>query len=185
MHYRQGWIVGVDEECGYLVPYELVAKESGAGQVSFSGPVSDEMRADFTLALRSVELNLSTALQSIKSFDWHFHLFGNRLELSGPSHRMSLAVNVLSIHIPAIAVRTDEAVMTGDVLLCGKFVPVDFIEKKAAAARRHGFDNFYVAADQEAPSTLRVNRIKSLNELVSGALSRPTRQSFIPSELRP
>ena len=184
MQYRQGWIVGVDEQKGFLIPYEITAAENGANAISFSGPLSTLMKEDFSLALNAVQLALQNAMIEVPEFDWHFHLVGNRLDLTGPSHRMSLGISVLSMHFPQIEIRPDEAVMTGDLMLCGKFLPVSYIDKKSAASRENGIETFWVATEQEIPEGIEAKHADSLGELIRNATANPFRESFIPAELR-
>ncbi|MFJ7941553.1 S16 family serine protease [Peribacillus sp. NPDC096622] len=165
MNYSQGWLVGQDGTQGYLVPFEVCVRLNGTYQITWSGPVSQDMIQSFSLCSWAVQLLLEKKGKIFKSFDCHFHFPLHRINGSGVSCRLAIAYSLLEAFGNKLLLPATEVALTGDLNLYGEILPVEGVSQKINVVQEAGFKHLFVSNLQPETSNL-LFKIHHIEELI-------------------
>ena len=177
---------------GQLLTVECTLME-GKGKLTITGKLGEVMQESAQAAMsyiRSRALSLGLPRDFYRNLDVHIHIPEGAIPKDGPSAGITLATTILSA-LTKIPVRGDLA-MTGEITLRGKVLPIGGLKEKLMAAHRHGIVEAIMPKDNEKDlpdipdaikSTMKLNFVESMDEVLKIALEREIVALPIPPEL--
>jgi ATP-dependent Lon protease len=187
--------VAYTEFGGSLLPIE-VALVPGKGDVRLTGQLGDVMQESAHAAMtyarsRVVALGVDPAIFETRSI--HIHVPEGAVPKDGPSAGVTLATALISA-LTGRPVRHD-LVMTGEVTLRGKVLPIGGLKEKMLAAHRAGITTFVMPrrnakdlADMpaEVRDAMEIVQVEGMEEVLQHALlSRESTEPVTPKPKRP
>ncbi len=127
------------ETGGVILPVETICF-AGSGDLIFTGNVGDVMKESGRIALsyiRSVQPKYGFK-QNMSKTDFHIHVPEGAIPKDGPSAGITLAASLLSSLIGKPPAR--RVVMTGELTLTGRVLPIGGLKEKLLAAVRSGME---------------------------------------------
>ncbi len=165
MNYSQGWLIGQDGNEGYLVPFEICIRSSGTNQITWSGPVNQDMIHSFSLCIWAVQFLLQKRGIDFKSFDCHLNLPLQYIRGSGLSCRLPLVYSLFEALGIKLLLPATEVALTGNLNLYGDVLPVGGISKKLNIVQEAGLKHFFISNHQPEKSSLFI-KIDHIEELI-------------------
>ncbi len=173
---------------GDVLPVEVTLMP-GKGTLTLTGQLGEIMQESAQAALsytRSRASDLAIDSEAFENTDVHIHLPEGAIPKDGPSAGVTLAIALLSA-FTGRAVRRN-VVMTGEITLRGRVLPVGGIKEKVLAAHRLGILNVIIPAEnkqdlkeipRKARRDLTVNLVERMDEVLDVALmpARATKQA--------
>ena len=167
---------------GELLTFEAM-KIHGKGSFTLTGHLGEIMQESAQAAFSYVrgkicELDIGRELH--KNFDIHVHVPEGATPKEGPSAGITIAVSIISLltDIPV----NKKIVMSGEITLKGKVLPVGGIKEKLLAAYREGLREAILPIDNRAdlkdlPKNLKQNMtihlVENMDEVLKLVLTRP------------
>src|SRR6201998_3563316 len=155
----------------------------GKGRLTLTGKLGDVMQESAQAAMayiRSRSHTFGLPKDFYRNIDIHVHVPEGAIPKDGPSAGITICNSIVSA-LTKIPVRCD-VTMTGEITLRGKVLPIGGVKEKLLAAHRMGLrtvllpkDNEKDLADipQEILSSLTVNFVETMDEVLQVALERP------------
>ncbi len=170
-------------QAGGELLYVEVTLMNGKGKLTLTGQLGDVMKESAKAALsytrsRSKELGLKDDF--FFNTDFHIHVPAGAIPKDGPSAGITMAVSLISA-LTKIPVRHD-LVMTGEITLRGRILPIGGLKEKALAAKRAGIDTIVVPDKnkkdlEEIPKNIR----KKINFIFTGQLDEVIEKILVRS----
>src|ERR1700719_4348200 len=201
LKYREFWLekhneIGLTtglawtEVGGSVLATEATLME-GKGRLTLTGKLGDVMQESAQAAMsyvRSRSNLLGLPHDFYRHLDIHIHVPEGAIPKDGPSAGITICTAIVSAltHIP---VRCDVA-MTGEITLRGKVLPIGGVKEKVLAAHRLGIRTVLLPKDNEKDladippdiqSTLVIQFVETMDEVLSLALERPLQPSALPA----
>lgn len=132
---------------GELLTFE-VTKVHGKGNFTLTGQLGEIMQESAQAAfsyVRGKMYELDIAKDLHKNFDIHIHVPEGATPKEGPSAGITIATSIISL-LTGIPV-SKKVVMSGEITLKGKVLPVGGIKEKLLAAHREGIKSAILPAD--------------------------------------
>lgn len=163
VRYAQGWLVGVNASTAGLLPFEVSVRSGGAG-VTFSGPVSADVKSHFHLAVMAAILALQRHSHAIDDCAAHLNFPLRNVAARGPSCRLAFANTLVAALVPGAGYLPERTALLGDITLGGQVLPVGHTARKAAAARDSGLPNLVVPAgtDLRLPNAVMIGSLAQI-----------------------
>ncbi|MDR2071952.1 MAG: endopeptidase La [Spirochaetaceae bacterium] len=135
------------ETGGAILPVETKSYEGG-GELIITGNLGDVMKESARIALsylRSEQGAFRFLVKDIGKTDFHIHIPEGAIPKDGPSAGITLASSLLS----TLCGKAPRAgiVMTGELTLTGRILPVGGLKEKVLAAIRSGMDRVLLPAE--------------------------------------
>ncbi|MDR2313466.1 MAG: endopeptidase La [Spirochaetaceae bacterium] len=135
------------ETGGAILPVETKSYE-GNGELIITGNLGDVMKESARTALsylRSEQRGFRFLVKDIGKTDFHIHIPEGAIPKDGPSAGITLAASLLS----TLCGKAPRAgiVMTGELTLTGRILPVGGLKEKILAAVRSGMDRVLLPAE--------------------------------------
>jgi ATP-dependent Lon protease len=155
----------------------------GKGRLTLTGKLGDVMQESAQAAMSFIRSRSNTfglPKDFYRNIDIHVHVPEGAIPKDGPSAGITICNSIVSA-LTKIPVRCD-VTMTGEITLRGKVLPIGGVKEKLLAAHRMGLrtvllpkDNEKDLADipQEILSSLTVNFVETMDEVLQVALERP------------
>jgi ATP-dependent Lon protease len=175
---------------GDVMPVEVTLMP-GKGSLTLTGQMGDVMQESAQAALsytRSLAESLGVKPEAFENIDIHIHVPEGAIPKDGPSAGITIATALISA-ISGRKVRRD-IVMTGEITLRGRVLPVGGIKEKALTAHRIGVRDVIIPRKNEkdlveiprqARRELNIIMVDRMDEVLEKALVSepevPTRQS--------
>jgi len=167
---------------GELLTFE-VTKCYGKGDFTLTGRLGEIMQESAQAAFSYVrskmyELNISQDVH--KNFDIHIHVPEGATPKEGPSAGITIATSILSLFLGIPVNR--KVVMSGEITLKGKVLPIGGIKEKLLAAHREGFRTVILPAENKAdlkdvPKNVKdemtIHLVETMNDVLKIALVKP------------
>jgi ATP-dependent Lon protease len=166
---------------GELLTFE-VNKVHGKGNFVLTGQLGEVMqesaRAAFSY-VRSKVFELNVAKDVTKDFDIHIHVPEGATPKEGPSAGITIAIAILSLltEIPV----SKKIVMSGEITLRGRVLPVGGIKEKLLAAHREGIREAILPRDNKADlkdlpkniaQDMTIHLVETMDEVLKLVLTR-------------
>jgi len=176
------------EAGGDLLPVEVTLMP-GKGNLTLTGQLGEVMQESAQAALsytRSRAKDFSIAPERFENTDVHIHLPEGAIPKDGPSAGITLATALISAFANR-PVRHD-VVMTGEITLHGRVLPVGGIKEKVLAAQRVGITTVIIPQENEkdlmevprrARKGLRFITVRTMDEVLQAALREPLRTAGV------
>jgi ATP-dependent Lon protease len=167
------------EAGGDLLPVEVTLMP-GKGQLTLTGQLGDVMQESAQAALsytRSRAQALGIASDRFETMDIHVHLPEGAIHKEGPSAGITLATALISAFTNR-PVRHD-VVMTGEITLHGRVIPIGGLKEKVMTARRVNIHNIIIPAKnkqdlvevpRKARKDLNVILVERMDQVLDAAL---------------
>ena len=167
---------------GQLLTIEATLLD-GKGQFITTGQLGDVMKESAQAAMsfvRSRSQSLGLPKDFYRHLDVHVHIPEGAIPKDGPSAGITLTTTLVSA-LTRVPVRGD-IVMTGEVTLRGKVLPVGGLKEKLLAAHRHGIHEAILPKDNEKDlpdipeiikKEMKLNFVEHMDEVLMIALERP------------
>jgi len=166
---------------GELLTFE-VTKVHGKGNFTLTGQLGEIMQESAQAAFSYVKgkiFELDIAKDLHKNFDIHIHVPEVATPKEGPSAGITIATSIISLltEIPV----SKKVVMTGEITLKGKVLPVGGIKDKLLAAHREGiqkailpFDNKPDLRDipKNIKDDIKIYFVENMDEVLKYALTK-------------
>jgi ATP-dependent Lon protease len=174
------------EAGGDLLPVEVTLMP-GKGQLTLTGQLGEVMQESAQAALsymRSTAEALGIASERFENTDIHVHLPEGAIHKEGPSAGITLATALISA-FTGRAVRHD-LVMTGEITLHGRVIPIGGLKEKVMAARRVNIRNIIIPAKNK-PDLVEVPRKarKDLNVILVERMDQVLDAALLPVKASP
>jgi ATP-dependent Lon protease len=135
------------ETGGTVLPVESI-RFSGGGECVITGNLGDVMKESVRIALsylRSVQDRYQFLVKDIGKTDFHIHVPEGAIPKDGPSAGITLAASLLSTlcHLPP----RPGFVMTGELTLTGRILPIGGLKEKLLAGIRNGMEQVLLPED--------------------------------------
>jgi ATP-dependent Lon protease len=137
------------ETGGAILPVETKSY-AGGGELTITGNLGDVMKESARIALsylRSEQSKFKVLVRDIGKTDFHIHVPEGAIPKDGPSAGITLASSLLST-LCGIAPRAG-VVMTGELTLTGRILPVGGLKEKILAAIRNGMTRVLLPEDNK------------------------------------
>ena len=163
----------------------------GKGRLTLTGKLGDVMQESAQAGMsyvRSRSHLFSLSKDFYRHLDIHVHVPEGAIPKDGPSAGITLCTSIVSA-LTRIPVRCDVA-MTGEITLRGKVLPIGGVKEKVLAAHRLGIRTVLLPKDNEKDladippdiqSTLVIQFVETMDEVLSLALERPLQPSALPA----
>jgi ATP-dependent Lon protease len=137
------------ETGGTILPVETKCYE-GSGELTITGNLGDVMKESARIALsylRSEENQFQFLIKDIEKRDFHIHVPEGAIPKDGPSAGITLAASILS----TLCGKAPHAgiVMTGELTLTGRVLPIGGLKEKILAAIRNGMEKVLLPEDNK------------------------------------
>jgi len=174
---------------GQVLTTEVTLME-GKGRLTLTGKLGDVMQESAQAAmsyLRSRSATLGLPRDFYRHIDIHVHVPEGAIPKDGPSAGITICTGIASA-LTRIPVRCDLA-MTGEITLRGKVLPIGGVKEKLLAAHRVGIRTVLLSKDNEKDlaeippeilSSLSVQFVETMDEVLALALERPIQASALP-----
>jgi ATP-dependent Lon protease len=166
---------------GEILSFE-VTKVHGKGNFTLTGQLGEIMQesaqAAFSYA-RGKMYQLNIALDLHKNFDIHIHVPEAATPKEGPSAGITIATAIISL-VTDIPVNK-KVIMSGELTLLGKVLPVGGIKEKLLAAHREGIleailplDNMCDLKDmpKKVKDVMKIHFVETMDEILKIALTK-------------
>ncbi len=179
---------------GDLLPVE-VTLTPGKGNLTLTGQLGDVMQESARAALtylRSQAAVWSIPAEAFEKCDIHIHFPEGSIAKDGPSGGITIATALVSA-FTGYPVRHAVA-MTGEITLRGRVLAVGGLKEKLLAAHRAGVRTVILPARnrkdiQDVPKEIRKQLslvyVETMDEVLAGALIRPTDDELAPGDSAP
>jgi ATP-dependent Lon protease len=170
------------EAGGDLLPVEVTLMP-GKGQLTLTGQLGEVMQESAQAALsytRSRADTLGIDNDRFETTDIHVHLPEGAIHKEGPSAGITLATALISAFTDR-PVRHD-LVMTGEITLHGRVIPIGGLKEKVMAARRVNIRNIIIPAKNK-PDLIEVPRKarKDLNVILVERMDQVLDAALLPA----
>ena len=166
---------------GELLTFE-VNKVHGKGNFVLTGQLGEVMQESARTAfsyVRSKVFELNVAKDVTKDFDIHIHVPEGATPKEGPSAGITIAIAILSLltEIPV----SKKIVMSGEITLRGRVLPVGGIKEKLLAAHREGIREAILPRDNKADlkdlpkniaQDMTIHLVETMDEVLKLVLTR-------------
>jgi ATP-dependent Lon protease len=130
-----------------MLPVETI-RFNGSGECIITGNLGDVMKESARIALsflRSVQEKYRILVKDIGKTDFHIHVPEGAIPKDGPSAGITLAASLLSTlcQVPP----KPGFVMTGELTLTGRILPIGGLKEKLLAAIRNGMEEVLIPED--------------------------------------
>ena len=154
----------------------------GKGNVKQTGKLGDVMQESVSAALsyvRSRSLRFGIKPTLFEKRDIHVHVPEGATPKDGPSAGVAMATSIVSI-LTGIPVRRD-VVMTGEITLRGRILPIGGLKEKLLAALRAGITTVFIPKENEkdlaeipdnVKKHLKLICVADVDEVIAQALAR-------------
>ena len=155
----------------------------GRGRLTLTGQLGDVMQESAQAAMsfiRSRAESLGIDPRFYRKYDIHVHVPEGAIPKDGPSAGITIATALASL-LSGIPVRSD-VVMTGEITLRGKVLPIGGVKEKVLAAYRYGARNVILPKENEKDlaeipedisTQLNVHLVEHIDEVLLLALDKP------------
>ena len=155
----------------------------GRGRLTLTGQLGDVMQESAQAAMsfiRSRAESLGIDPRFYRKYDIHVHVPEGAIPKDGPSAGITMATALASL-LSGIPVRSD-VVMTGEITLRGKVLPIGGVKEKVLAAYRYGARNVILPKENEKDlaeipedisTQLNVHLVEHIDEVLLLALDKP------------
>ena len=135
------------ETGGTMLPVESI-RFDGSGESTITGNLGDVMKESARIALsylRSVQSRYKFLVKDMGKTDFHIHVPEGAIPKDGPSAGITLAASLVSTlcQVPP----KSGFVMTGELTLTGRILPIGGLKEKLLAAIRNGMKEVLLPAD--------------------------------------
>jgi ATP-dependent Lon protease len=166
---------------GELLTFEAT-KVHGKGNFTLTGQLGEIMQESAQAAfsyVRGKVFEMSIAKDVTRNFDIHIHVPEGATPKEGPSAGITIAIAILSLltEIPV----SKKLVMSGEITLRGKVLPVGGIKEKLLAAHREGIREAVLPLDnrsdlKDLPKNLmqdmKIHLVENMDEVLKLVLTR-------------
>jgi ATP-dependent Lon protease len=166
---------------GEILSFE-VTKVHGKGNFTLTGQLGEIMQESAQAAfsfVRGKMYQLNIALDLHKNFDIHIHVPEAATPKDGPSAGITLATAIISLLTDIPVNKT--VVLSGELTLLGKVLPVGGIKEKLLAAHREGIfeailpmDNMCDLKDmpKKVKDSMKIHFVETMDEVLKVALTK-------------